>query len=1010
MNSEENNNQEQKLSFFRSMRGKLVLWFLLLTLVPLAIVGGLAYIRAQDALQQAAFEKLAAVRDLKREEINKHFILIEDELNVLAETAENLQAGAIDEFSALQNLKVNALTNYFEELQNDISIVKDDPYVWQAFEEFHEAVEAAETGEVDAETGRLVDWMALWDTAAATYDSRMQDIVMDFGWYDIFLIAPDGDIVYTAARESDLYMNINGSQLATQGIGKAFNAAKSMDDEEVALSDYAPYSPSNGDMAAFMVARMVDEDGVLVGYVGLQVPTDEVNAIVQDRVGMPDSGESYLVGAVSGGAELRSDRVVKEGNLGDAKSGADVDSVLSGQSGYLLKVGSSGDYEISVYTPIDVHGLNWGLISTAKVVEILVPKLEGADQDYFQSIKEHYGYYDIFLIEPSGQIFYTVEHEADYMTNILTGAYKDSNLGELTARVLETNAYALADFAPYEPSGGVPAAFAAIPILDQGEVNLIVAVQLSLEKIDNVMQERSGMGETGETYLVGPDFLMRSDSFLDPTNHSVEASFAGTVALNGVDTVAVEEGLAGREGEQIINDYRGEKVLSAFEPMDVSGLQWVIVAEINQSEAFAAANTLRDLILAVMAIAAVVVVAISLMVATSLANPIMKITGVSQEVAAGNLDVEVDVKSSDETGILANAFRTMIERLKQMIANEQDARERLESTVEDYSAFMTNVARGNLSSRLTIENGNGTGAEDPLVLLGENLNETTASLQDMISQITEASTNLSSASSEILAATTQQASGANEQSAAITQTTTTVDEVKTISEQSIERAQEVVDTSQRTVDVSRTGQDIVVETISSMGQIKERVEGIAENILALSEQTQQIGEIIAAVNEISSQSNILALNASVEAARAGEHGKGFGVVAVEVRNLAEQSRQATEQVKAILLDIQNAINATVMATEEGTKVVDQGVQLASQTQEIIEQLSKVIDETAQTSMQMMAGGRQQSSGVEQISVAMTNINQATTQGLASTKQAEKAAQDLNALAQQLTGIVEQYEV
>jgi methyl-accepting chemotaxis protein len=237
-----------------------------------------------------------------------------------------------------------------------------------------------------------------------------------------------------------------------------------------------------------------------------------------------------------------------------------------------------------------------------------------------------------------------------------------------------------------------------------------------------------------------------------------------------------------------------------------------------------------------------------------------------------------------------------------------------------------------------------------------------------------------------------------------------VDEVKTISEQSIARAQEVADASKRTVEVSRSGQRAVQETIASMSQIKERVEGIAENILALSEQTHQIGGIIATVNDIASQSNILALNASVEAARAGEHGKGFAVVAAEVRNLAEQSKQATAQVRAILSDIQNGINSTVMATEEGTKVVDQGVGLTAQTREAIAQLVGVIDESAQAAVQMVAGGRQQASGVEQIAVAMQNINQATVQSLASVRQAEKAARDLSELSSSLTETVEQYQL
>ncbi len=283
-------------------------------------------------------------------------------------------------------------------------------------------------------------------------------------------------------------------------------------------------------------------------------------------------------------------------------------------------------------------------------------------------------------------------------------------------------------------------------------------------------------------------------------------------------------------------------------------------------------------------------------------------------------------------------------------------------------------------------------------------------LQDILAQIREAGNDLTQGAAEILAAATQQAAGASEQSAAISQTTVTVDEVKTISEQAIQHAQEVADASQHTVVVSHSGRSAVEEAIASMAQIRARVESIAENILALSEQTQKIGEIVASVNDIAAQSNMLALNASIEAARAGEHGKGFAVVAAEVRNLAEQSRQATAQVRDILLDIQSGINATVMATEEGIKVVDEGVQLASGAGNAIEGLSSVIDQSAQAAMQMVAGGRQQASGVEQIALAMQNINQATQQSLASTRQAERAAQDLNDLARQLAETVEQYRL
>jgi len=279
------------------------------------------------------------------------------------------------------------------------------------------------------------------------------------------------------------------------------------------------------------------------------------------------------------------------------------------------------------------------------------------------------------------------------------------------------------------------------------------------------------------------------------------------------------------------------------------------------------------------------------------------------------------------------------------------------------------------------------------------------SLEQLVAQIRDASNSLSAASSEILAATTQQAASAAEQSAATAQTSTTVDEVKAISEQSTRRAEELATAAQRTVEVGRTGQRSVHDILEAMSRIRQQVEGIATNIMTLSEQTQQIGEIIASVNDIASQSNMLALNASVEAARAGEHGKGFAIVAVEVRQLAEQSREATQQVRTILSDIQKATNTTVLATEEGVKSVDEGVKLGALTRDAIEQLSRVITESSQAALQMVAGGRQQASGIEQIAGAMHNINQATQQNLSAVRQAEQAARGLDGLARRLNDIV-----
>ncbi len=437
----------------------------------------------------------------------------------------------------------------------------------------------------------------------------------------------------------------------------------------------------------------------------------------------------------------------------------------------------------------------------------------------------------------------------------------------------------------------------------------------------------------------------------------------------------------------------------------------------------------------VLAVIVLVAVVFSVFVAVTLTSgivgPLQKSIVLLKEIGQGHLDERLPVNRKDELGDLIlnmNQFAddlqsNVVEAMKKiargdlsMTVEVRDERDQigpaLQQTVSALRGLETETSKlinAAAEGQITIR-GDETQFQGGYRKIVEGFNNTLDLISAPLKLIVEAANSLSATASELQVTTTQQAAGASEQSAAIAQTTTTVDEVKVIGEQAVLRSQEVYDTSTRTMEVSRSGQQTLNEMIDSMNRIRDRVEGIAENILALSEQTQQIGEIIATVSGIAAQSNMLALNASVEAARAGEHGKGFAVVAVEVRNLAEQSRQATAQVKAILQDIQKATNATVMATEEGTKVVEQGVKLAARTQEALEQLSGVINESSERASQVVAGGRQQASGIEQIALAMQNINQATLQNMAATRQAEHSAHLLNDLARRMAEETKKYKV
>lgn len=264
---------------------------------------------------------------------------------------------------------------------------------------------------------------------------------------------------------------------------------------------------------------------------------------------------------------------------------------------------------------------------------------------------------------------------------------------------------------------------------------------------------------------------------------------------------------------------------------------------------------------------------------------------------------------------------------------------------------------------------------------------------------------LSSSSAEILATTTQVAAGAAETAAAVSETTATVAEVKQTAQHASQKAKYVSDSAQKASNVSQAGRKSVEEAIHGMHRIQEQMESIAESIVHLSERSHAIGEIIATVNDLAEQSNLLAVNAAIEAARAGEQGKSFGVVAHEIRSLAEQSKQATGQVRTILGDIQKATNIAVLATEQGNKAVEAGVKQSSETDQAIQLLSVSINEAAQAAIQIAASSHQQMVGMDQVVLAMNNIKEASEQNVAGTKQAEAAAQGLYEMGTKLSALV-----
>ncbi|HHS12742.1 MAG TPA: methyl-accepting chemotaxis protein [bacterium] len=315
------------------------------------------------------------------------------------------------------------------------------------------------------------------------------------------------------------------------------------------------------------------------------------------------------------------------------------------------------------------------------------------------------------------------------------------------------------------------------------------------------------------------------------------------------------------------------------------------------------------------------------------------------------------------------------------------------------------MAKGDLSADIQIPE-----QTDEIGMLIRGFDSMMQNQRKMTAQIKEGANSLAAAASQISASVTEIAAAATETASASTETSTTVEEVRQTAMDSNRKAKNVSESAQKAVDVSQTGEKAVNQTVEGMNEIEAQMASIAESIMKLSEHGQAIGGIMATVENIAEQSRLLAVNASIEAVKAGEQGKGFVVVAQEVRNLAEQSKQATQRVRSILDDIQKSTSEAVMKTEQGSKAVESGVKQSMEAGEAIQRLASSVTEAAQATTQIAVSSQEQLVGMDQVVSAMESIKQASNQNVSATKQVESATHILSELGQELKQLIEQYKI
>lgn len=565
---------------------------------------------------------------------------------------------------------------------------------------------------------------------------------------------------------------------------------------------------------------------------------------------------------------------------------------------------------------------------------------------WFRDVLLTHEYYDIFIINPKGDIVYTVYKEFDFATNLINGKWKDSSLAELFRSIKdkpEKDKVYFEDFKPYTPSNNVPAAFVGTPIFDPQTNEFMGAFvyQMPISQINKHTLIAKAVGKTIEAQLVGADYLQRNDP--DPDDD------IDPVLKNKVNSSSVDLALSGQSGTEFSTD-EGEVTLSTYAPFDAYGAKWVLMIDIFKSEIMEDVHHKTQMIaLATLAILFFIAI-ISYFYSRTITNPIKSLS--SSMVSLANKDYSITVpyqSRGDEMGDMARSVYVFKQNglAVQKLEAEQEA---LKKQAEIDKKIAMNKLADDFDQRTS-------GIIKSLAAAATEMQATAA-------QMTAASDNTAHASQIVASAAAEADSNVQTVAAA-------------------------------TEELSASSSEIARQ-ISSVAQKSSRASGEAirtnEQVGELNSLADSIGEVVGAIKDIAEQTNLLALNATIEAARAGEAGKGFAVVADEVKKLATETASKTIQIDERVNKIQAAIRGTVEAVE---RIINDVNDIDHSTATVA---SAVEEQNAATS-EIGRNVSEASTGTQQVAQNIVDVQR-------SAEETGEAANNLSSAANELAEIAE----
>ena len=958
---------------------KFILSFLVLGVVPTILISLASLYQANQGIKSLAFNSLEAVREIKKAQLEQYFKAREDDINVLSSVATTLRLQALEKLKAVRQVKKTAIENYFHQVELQIQSFTENSTTKRTLVEFRDnfnLIKFVNKLDDDAVSEMRSKLKAFYSKEVAIYlsSSKNENTIVTsyfnalddeaivsqyyylvqnqsplgeksklnrgadkskysklhyqlhqgirnfqekFGYQDIMMIdARKNRVIYSVKKNIDYGVDLTKGPMADSPLAKIYQRAlKAGRNENYLSSDFEIYFPSQNSPQMFIAAPMKHYGG-LVGVVIFQINIDQINAVMSQRTGLGETGETYLVGAdfkMRSDSALGGNRTVKASLLNNENSSAEsvaIKAAIEGEEGEGVITNYLDKPVLSAWVPLTLGQNHWALLAEIDVKEALSP-VDEQKKAFYENYAKQYGYPDLYLINPNGYVFYSVSKSADLNTNMLTGKYKETNLGKLVKQVSNTKSFGFADFERYPADNNKAEAFIASPLIDQsGNVELILALKLPLKGVNDITGIREGMGESGESYLVGSDNKMRSDSYTDPENRSVEASFSGDLENNGIQTQAVTEALSGKTGTQVISNAIGSKVLSAYTSLEFWGVTWALIAEIKESEAFKTSEKLKWITLVILLLSVVFILLFGVLMASRISKPLINASALAQKVASGDLSSNIVIERRDEIGELQGALKEMNDGLKVMVTSISSSAEQQAAAAEELSVI-TDQTRGHVQQQ----------------------NEGTAQVEQAITEMGASLIEVNDSTSEVSGA----ADKANKE--------------------------------------AELGSIEVENTISSVHQFAGEVDHMAETLTKVESGANDIGGIVDVINAIADQTNLLALNASIEAARAGDQGRGFAVVADEVRSLAKSTQGSTLQIEKMVARLQKDAQESAQTMHRGKEKMAQVVKQAENTGEALVHITDSIKQIQQLTLKILSANEQQSTVTQEVTNNIQHISE-----------------------------------